>query len=354
MKSEYDYIWHLKNADFKKDKGKVFSGFAGGGGSTMGYKLAGFDVIGFNEVDKKMAECYIQNHNPKYSYVEPIQKFKIRNNLPDALYDLDILDGSPPCSSFSIAGNRHRDWGKEKQFREGMEKQILDTLFFDFIDLAKKLQSKVVVAENVHGILLGMAKKYMKNILYAFDAANYFVDFKLLDSSLMGVPQVRRRVIFYAIRKDLIKNIKHTGMHIKKPVLDLDFNFDTIFFEKIMDENGDKITKHNYDIWKHRKYGEKVMFRTKKRIGMKASNFPLQYVYKENVMPVIPSTGKNALCLFHKPLKVSETEIIKGSTFPLDYNFCNANINYVCGMSVPPVMMANISKRIYDQWLKNI
>ena len=83
-----------------KDKGKVFSCFACGGGSTMGYKLAGFDVIGCNEIDPKMIEAYKTNHNPKYSYLEPIQTFKLRKDLPKELYNLDILDGSPPCSSF--------------------------------------------------------------------------------------------------------------------------------------------------------------------------------------------------------------------------------------------------------------
>ena len=146
---KFPYRWNLKDAVFTKDKGKVFSCFACGGGSTMGYKLAGFDVLGCNEIDSKMIEAYRINHDPKYSYLEPIQTFKLREDLPDELYNLDILDGSPPCSSFSMAGNREKDWGKEKVFREGQAEQVLDTLFFDFIDLAKKLQPKIVIAENV-------------------------------------------------------------------------------------------------------------------------------------------------------------------------------------------------------------
>ena len=139
-KHNFPYKWTLKDAVFTKDKGKVFSCFACGGGSTMGYKLAGFDVLGCNEIDPKMIEAYKANHNPKYAYLEPIQTFKLRTDLPDELYNLDILDGSPPCSSFSMAGNREKDWGKDKVFREGQAMQVLDTLFFDFIDLAKKLQ----------------------------------------------------------------------------------------------------------------------------------------------------------------------------------------------------------------------
>lgn len=115
----FPYKWTLNDAVFTKDKGKVFSCFACGGGSTMGYKLAGFDVLGCNEIDPKMIEVYKANHNPKYAYLEPIQTFKLREDLPQELYELDILDGSPPCSSFSMAGNREKDWGKEKVFREG-------------------------------------------------------------------------------------------------------------------------------------------------------------------------------------------------------------------------------------------
>ena len=185
----FSYRWTLKDAVFTKDKGKVFSCFACGGGSTMGYKLAGFDVIGCNEIDPKMMEAYKTNHNPKYAFLEPIQTFKLREDLPQELYELDILDGSPPCSSFSMAGNREKDWGKDKVFREGQAMQVLDTLFFDFIDLAKKLQPKVVVAENVKGLLLGDAKQYVRQIYREFDLAGYYCQHWLLDASKMGVPQ---------------------------------------------------------------------------------------------------------------------------------------------------------------------
>ena len=63
---KFDYRWTLKDARFTKDKGVVFSCFACGGGSSMGYKLAGFDVIGCNEIDHRMMYAYCQNHNPKF------------------------------------------------------------------------------------------------------------------------------------------------------------------------------------------------------------------------------------------------------------------------------------------------
>ena len=99
----------------------------------MGYKLAGFDVIGCNEIDARIIKLYQTNNNPKYCYNEPIQTFKARTDLPPELFNLDILDGSPPCSTFSMAGSREDAWGKMKHFREGQAEQVLDTLFFDFI-----------------------------------------------------------------------------------------------------------------------------------------------------------------------------------------------------------------------------
>lgn len=116
MKHKFAYKWTLKDADFTKDKGKVFSCFACGGGSTMGYKLAGFDVVGCNEIDPRMNSIYVKNHHPKHNYLCDIREL-VKMDLPEELYNLDILDGSPPCSSFSTAGSRSDGWGKEKKFR---------------------------------------------------------------------------------------------------------------------------------------------------------------------------------------------------------------------------------------------
>ena len=157
----------------------------------MGYKLAGFDVIGCNEIDPRMNKVYVANHHPRLNYLAPIQEFKLRKDLPAELYNLDILDGSPPCSSFSTAGNRDEDWGKEKKFREGQAMQVLDTLFFDFIDLAKELQPKIVIAENVKGLILGEAVQYVGRIGQAIEDAGYTTTLTLCNGKYMGLPQMR-------------------------------------------------------------------------------------------------------------------------------------------------------------------
>ena len=204
---KFSYKWNLSDGypapGIEKHGLKVFGTFICGGGSTMGYKLAGFEHLGGVEIDPQVADVYKANHNPKYLYVEDIRDFADRSEYPAELYNLDILDGSPPCSSFSMAGNREKDWGKEKVFREGQAKQRLDDLFFDYIKLAKKLQPKVVIAENVKGMLQGNAKAYVKRVKYEFEQAGYKVQLFLLNAASMGVPQKRERVFFICQRNDL-------------------------------------------------------------------------------------------------------------------------------------------------------
>lgn len=111
--------WKWKFCDYPQNKNglKVFSCFACGGGSTMGYKLAGCEVVGCCEIDKRMNDIYVANHHPKYNYLMDIREFNEINDLPDELYNLDILDGSPPCTTFSIAGDREKT-GERKRSSE--------------------------------------------------------------------------------------------------------------------------------------------------------------------------------------------------------------------------------------------
>lgn len=348
------YNWKLKETNFTKDKGKVFSCFSCGGGSTMGYKLAGFDVLGCNEIDPKMMEVYIENHKPKYSYLEGIQTFKNRKDLPKELYNLDILDGSPPCSSFSIAGNRDEDWGKEKKFREGQSEQVLDTLFFDFIDLAKELQPKVVVAENVKGLLMGNAIEYVRKIYSDLDEAGYYCQHWLLDASTMGVPQKRERVFFIALRKDLAKPfLEWKDMFTKMPKLNLEFKETKIKFKEFIDGNGRELSENMKIVWRQRKEGDAAMDAAYMREHNKVKYFSQGFLYKDKVCKTITS-HEDSLVLFDYPKYTSKDEVCKIGTFPLDYNFLNNKPHYIIGMSVPPLMTGKIAEQIYKQWLSKI
>ncbi|MDO5607647.1 MAG: DNA cytosine methyltransferase [Capnocytophaga sp.] len=353
---KYHYNWKLSETKFTKDKGTVFSCFACGGGSTMGYKLAGFDVVGFNEIDPKMAYCYVKNHQPKYQFIEPVQDFVKWDEYPQELYGLDILDGSPPCSSFSMAGNREDDWGKQRQFREGQAKQVLDTLFFDFIALAEKLQPKIVVAENVKGILAGAARKYVRRIISDFDRAGYAVREFVLNASDMGVPQRRERVFFIAIRKDLAALLpKPQGVLFADfPKLDMRFRQPKIPFSEIKtNENGHNWTAHDDYVWQHRRYGDKKYADILERLENRHSNFNCSFIYGNETPPTLVSSDASKYVLFDEPRRMNTTEMKLCQSFPLDYDFGSekaTHVQYMLGMSVPPVMMANIAHRIYEEW----
>jgi DNA (cytosine-5)-methyltransferase 1 len=352
----FPYKWTLKDAKFTKDKGKVFSCFACGGGSTMGYKLAGFEVLGCNEIDPKMIEAYKANHNPKYAYLEPIQTFKMRDDLPDELFNLDILDGSPPCSSFSMAGNREKDWGKEKKFREGQAEQVLDNLFFDFIELAEKLQPKVVVAENVKGLLLGEAKDYVRRIYKAFDEAGYYCQHWLLDASKMGVPQRRERVFFVCLRKDLAKRFLYfADMFTEVPKLTLEFNETEIKYKEFKTGVlGKPLTEETKKIWEYRLPTDNDLAEIHERIGNKRKRFQVKFV-DDNKVPFTIAAGSDSIPIKKDfPNRIENNEIKMIGSYPEDYNFLKNEPGYLIGMSVPPVMTAQIAKQIYQQWLSRL
>jgi DNA (cytosine-5)-methyltransferase 1 len=304
-----------------------------------------------------MIEAYKANFNPKYAYLEPIQTFKLREDLPQELYELDILDGSPPCSSFSIAGNRGKDWGKNKVFREGQAMQVLDTLFFDFIDLAKKLQPKVVIAENVKGLIFGEAKQYVRKIYREFDLAGYFCQHWLLDASKMGVPQKRERVFFIAMRKDLAKPfLKRKDLFTIVPELYLQFNEKKITFGEIRTEKGkDYFQTERGKLMKYRIKSDKCISDINMRINNKYSGYNAKILHDDEVCSTITAGEIN--WRYIDGMACSDIDYIKAGTFPLDYDFksnTKAIAKYMIGMSVPPVMIAQIAEQVYLQWLSKL
>ena len=352
--SKFNYNWTLADAVFTKDKGKVFSCFACGGGSTMGYKLAGFDVLGFNEIDPKLAATYIENHKPKYAFIEPIQSFKNREDLPADLYDLDILDGSPPCSSFSMSGSREKDWGKSKKFREGQSEQVLDTLFFDFIDLAEKLQPKVVIAENVKGLLMGAAKEYVREIYKAFDKAGYYLQHFVLDASKMGVPQRRERVFFIALRKDLAAQfLQRVDFFTMLPKIDLVFNEPQIPFKHIATgEKGYKAPKSVKRLLNLCNIGDCCALHHER------GNFSNYYLMNvERPIGTISAGARKSSCGYfikhsdNEYYGITVKEAALCQSFPADYKFRKTEPYYLIGMSVPPICIARIASEIHNQWL---
>jgi len=338
---KFPWKWYLSDlANVKKNGLTVFSCFSCGGGSSMGYKLAGYDVIGNVEIDPRVMKVYQKNNHPKYPYLMDVREFlKIPDaELPKELFHLDILDGSPPCSVFSTAGEREKGWNKEKVFREGQARQKLDDLFFYFISIAQKLQPRVVIAENVSGLLKGNAKGYVNEIFKAFDAAGYKVQLFLLNAAFMGVPQKRERCFFVAQRKDQAF-----------PKLALNFKEKPIAFGEVREAHGNdnRPTELRERFRKHYRPGDKAIDDINKRIGKTGgqTNF---IVTDKDIAPTVCSSGQYFRT--YDMTHYSNNDFVNVQTFPQDYDFVSESAQYICGMSVPPVMMAQVASEVYRQW----
>lgn len=332
-----DWRWRL--SEIKQDKPvKVFSTFSCGGGSTMGYKKAGFRVLGNVELDPAMNAMYVKNHHPQYNYCMDLRDFNRIEELPEDLYHLDILDGSPPCSTFSMSGSREQAWGVEKQFREGQKMQTLDDLFFVFLDTVAKLKPKIVIAENVAGLVYGNAKGYVREILAEFRELGYEVQLFKLNSAWMDVPQKRERVFFIANRMGY-------------PALKLNFHHDPIFFRTVRTTCGKEInpTSLLYKRLKLVKPNDRNMSKMMLRMYGKSTNFNVVLVSDDRVCNTVMSSG-TYVRMADKTM-FSDQDFVNVQTFPQDYDFCGNSVHYVCGMSVPPNMMANIAMEVWKQWL---
>jgi len=334
--------WTLKDLEKIEKAGSVFSTFSCGGGSSMGYKMAGFNVVGANDIDKEMEWHYKTNHNPHIYYLCPIKDL-LSMELEPELYNLDILDGSPPCSTFSTSGNREKDWGKAKKFREGQSVQVLDDLFFDFIALAKKLQPKIVIAENVTGIVKGNAKHYAKQIVLKLNEAGYSTQVFQINASNCGVPQSRERIFFISSRIDL--KLPKLMLNPKEPIItvwDAINDIQDLTDNEIRDTQATGMDKRYWDKTKQGSdYGT---------ANKKGSCFNIKKLSQK-----LPSNTIAATDVIRHPIqcrKLTFREYKRLSSFPDDYKAKNDKIGkYMCGMSVPPKMMYQVAKAIKDQWL---
>lgn len=189
----------------------VASTFSGGGGSSVGYRMAGCRVLYASEFVPAARDTYRANA-ADYTYLDDrdirtVTGAEILKHAGLELGELDILDGSPPCASFSTAGAREKGWGKTKSYSD--TEQRSDDLFFEFIRILADVQPRVFVAENVSGLVKGTAKGYFKQIMTAFKATGYQVEARLLNAAWLGVPQARQRLIFIGVRADLGVKPRH-------------------------------------------------------------------------------------------------------------------------------------------------
>lgn len=194
-----DYPTHLETcwrehlAERKVDAPTVISTFAGAGGSSLGYSMAGFRELLAVEWDDNAVTTFKLNFPDVPVYHGDIAKLSI-----DKVFEmtglksgeLDVFDGSPPCQGFSTAGKRMIDDPRNQLFRE-------------YVRLLRGLRPKVFVMENVSGMVKGKMKLLFVEILKELKASGYRVSARLLNAMYFGVPQSRERMIFIGVREDL-------------------------------------------------------------------------------------------------------------------------------------------------------
>lgn len=187
-----DYPAHLETAwqehlaPKSDDAPTVISIFAGCGGSSLGYSMAGLRELLAVEWDDNAVQTFRLNFPDVPVYHGDIAKLSVEECLRRTGLEpgqLDVFDGSPPCQGFSTAGKREMNDDRNQLFRE-------------YVRLLRGLQPKVFVMENVSGMVKGKMKLIFAEIMQELKASGYKVSCRLLNAMYFGVPQSRQRLIF--------------------------------------------------------------------------------------------------------------------------------------------------------------
>jgi len=342
----------------------VASTFSGCGGSSLGYKMAGYKVLWANEFIPEAQKCYEKNHKETKLDKRNIRLIK-GNEILEAIKlqegELDILDGSPPCASFSTAGNREKDWGKIKKYSDTSERT--DDLFFEFARILKEIMPKVFVAENVKGLTIGEAKNLLgspqldmfdsqeETIYHTLANAGYKVKFRVLNAQNYGVPQARQRAIFVGVRNDLAKEpqypdafgyfysvkdaidgVENTPQDIKEASHSPNSKVLSMVRKLSQGQSGDSLEEAN------------------------GSYFGLVRVDENKPCPTIcQRQGNKGACLIHpnEDRELTVKELARLSSFPDDFIF-TGTYKQRCeriGRAVPPLMMKAVAGAIYEKIL---
>lgn len=171
----------------------VISTFAGCGGSSLGYQLAGFRELLAVEWDDNAVATFRLNFSDVPVYHGDIAALSVEDCLRLAGIapgELDIFDGSPPCQGFSTAGKRLLDDPRNQLFRE-------------YVRLLRGLRPRVFVMENVSGLVRSKMKLVFADIMRELKASGYRVSARLMNAMYFNVPQSRERLIFIGVRDDL-------------------------------------------------------------------------------------------------------------------------------------------------------
>ena len=285
-------------------KPTVISTFAGCGGSSLGYKWAGFEELLAIEWDKNAVATFEINFPGV-----PVWQKDIREVIGKDILEftglkpgeLDVLDGSPPCQGFSTARGK-RNVSDER-----------NDLSYEYIRLIKELQPKVFVMENVSGVVKGKMRGKFKEIMIALKETGYNVKCKLMNSMYYDVPQSRQRLIWIGVKNGQPK--------YPEP------NNKIISIKEAIGRSGYIEYRANY---------------SKGRVSFQKSSF------NKPCLTIDTSNHWNV-----QPKDFTEVELKILSTFPKEFDFLNSNANMRkrIGNAVMPKFMEHIARTIKEEIL---
>jgi DNA (cytosine-5)-methyltransferase 1 len=333
--------WQEHLAEREPNAPTVISTFAGCGGSSLGYSMAGFRELLANEWDDNAVQTFKLNFPDVPVIQGDIAKLTVEQVLEVTGLrpgELDVFDGSPPCQGFSTAGKRVMDDPRNQLFRE-------------YIRLLRGLQPKVFVMENVSGMVKGKMKLIFADILRELKASGYKVSARLLNAMYFNVPQSRQRLIFIGVREDLGTEPSHPkaesrpftvreafdGCNNDNPDYLRGGQVQKIIAEMKQGEDGSKASKrlsNNENKWFNMR-----------RLSWNLTGFT-----------ITKSEGSSALVhpTINRVLNISEYQRI--GSFPDNYKFIGKykEQKMRIGNSVPPLFMRSIARHIRTEILANL
>lgn len=315
--------WALHTAPRGADAPTVISTFAGCGGSSLGYSMAGFRELLAVEWDDNAVETFKLNfpdvpvHHGDICELTADRVFDITGLKPG---ELDVFDGSPPCQGFSTAGKRVMQDSRNFLFRE-------------YCRLLRALNPKVFVMENVSGMVKGKMKVIFAEILRELKGCGYKVSARLLNAMYFGVPQTRQRMIFIGVREDLAGDPSHPPpLHV--PVT----TREAIDGLADLKQPGDRVSPLRAERWAETRPGDAHHER-----------FALVRLAWDKTPPtILRVSGSGGHMHPSEPRLLTTGELQRCGSFPDSYTFPGKWSDSVSriGNSVPPLMMKAVAEHI--------
>lgn len=312
--------WAQAHAPREANAPTVISTFAGCGGSSLGYHMAGFRELLAVEWEQNAADTFRLNFPHVPLYHGDIAKLSVDECLRLAGVkpgELTVFDGSPPCQGFSTAGKREIGDARNQLFRE-------------YCRLLEGLRPRAFVMENVSGMVKGDFKIIFAEILRTLKRCGYRVKARLLNAMFYGVPQSRERMIFIGVREDIGREPSHpAGWSVPVIVREA--------FAGVDQPDSPKLTPHALACWRAALPGESVG--------------KLKSVRKLDASKVAGTLTKGGgfrePLHFSEPRSASTAERKRIGSFPDGFKFTgHQSAMERIGNSVPPLLMRSVAAHV--------